>query len=182
MNWDALQAVGELVAAVAVLISLLYLAAQIKQNSGQLQATTILRFTEVGNETRLRVVESPETADVYNHAVSGAPLDEPNMASRVRLFWVSSLRSAEGSFLLHRAGHLPDDVWAGYWHEQTIILNTPGGRAAFRALAESGLFNPEFVAHLQRDMADPRGQPRDELRTSWDRFLSEERSIGPGES
>ena len=173
---------GELVAAVAVLVSLLYLAAQIKQNSGQLQATTILRFTETGNETRWRIVQSRESADVYNHAVSGAPLDEPNMASRVRLFWVSSLRSLESSFLLHRAGHLPDDVWAGYWHEQTIILNTPGGRAACRALAESGLFNPEFVAHLRRDMADPSGQPRGELGASWDRFLSEERSIGPGQS
>jgi hypothetical protein len=33
MNWDAIGAIGEIVGALAVLITLIYLAMQIKQNS-----------------------------------------------------------------------------------------------------------------------------------------------------
>ena len=38
MNWDAIGAIGEVVGAVGVIITLIYLAAQIRQNSKTTQA------------------------------------------------------------------------------------------------------------------------------------------------
>lgn len=37
MNWDAIGAIGEVVGALAVVISLVYLALQIRQNSRQVE-------------------------------------------------------------------------------------------------------------------------------------------------
>lgn len=57
MNWDAVAAIGELVGAVAVLITLVYLATQIRQNTQAMrrqaaQQTFHLSFEEVALFTR----------------------------------------------------------------------------------------------------------------------------------
>ena len=49
MNWDALQAVGELIAAVGVIVSLAYLAAQVRQNTKSIRNLS----TTMGHSTGL---------------------------------------------------------------------------------------------------------------------------------
>ena len=52
LSWDAVQAVGEIAAAVGVLISLVYLAAQVRESAERTSADTILRYTTDVNTTR----------------------------------------------------------------------------------------------------------------------------------
>ena len=58
MNWEAVGAISELLAAVGVIVSLLYLAVQIRQNTQSVQASTFQEFTrESAETTRLAIAD-----------------------------------------------------------------------------------------------------------------------------
>ena len=72
MNWDAISAIGETIGAVAVVISLLYLAIQIRQNTSHIKssiaATELAAFERniaSGNRMREFFLLNPELLEVY---------------------------------------------------------------------------------------------------------------------
>ena len=50
MNWEAIGAVGEILGAIAVLVTLIYLATQIKQHTLATRAVTNSAYAEAGRE------------------------------------------------------------------------------------------------------------------------------------
>jgi len=72
MNWDAIAAIGEIIGALAVFISLIYLAVQIRQNTRQItssiDATRLAAFERniaSGNRVREFFLVNPELAKLY---------------------------------------------------------------------------------------------------------------------
>ena len=72
MNWDAISAIGETIGAVAVVISLLYLAVQIRQNTNHIKssiaATELSAFERniaSGNRMREFFLLNPEPLEIY---------------------------------------------------------------------------------------------------------------------
>ncbi len=61
MNWDAIGAVGEIVGAAGVILSLVYLAAQIRHNTKQVD--------EAGRSHRLETLSPVLENDVYDFFV-----------------------------------------------------------------------------------------------------------------
>ena len=58
MNWEAVGASAELLAAIGVIVSLLHLAAQIRQNTASVRASTYQDFTrESADTTRLSLLD-----------------------------------------------------------------------------------------------------------------------------
>ncbi len=60
MNWDAIGAIGEVVGAVGVIVSLLYLALQIRQNSNVVRSATRQAISTTQVELGLRIAESSD--------------------------------------------------------------------------------------------------------------------------
>jgi len=46
MNWEAMSAIGEATGAVAVVVTLFYVALQIRQNTRSIQASTLQAFVD----------------------------------------------------------------------------------------------------------------------------------------
>lgn len=75
MNWEALSSIAEIVGATAVVVSLIYLAAQIRQNSKQVEeqvrALRLQGFDRSSSDfsaLRLSISSSPQIADVWRRA------------------------------------------------------------------------------------------------------------------
>ena len=51
MNWDAIGAIGELIGAIAVVITLIFLTVQLKQNTKSIRASTRSQHTEAVSNT-----------------------------------------------------------------------------------------------------------------------------------
>ena len=64
MNWDAIGAVGEILGAIAVIATLIYLAKQIRQNSQAVQISALRDTTEQWNRWSEVLATSPELADI----------------------------------------------------------------------------------------------------------------------
>ena len=108
MNWDAIGAIGEIVGAIAVLATLIYLAIQIRQNSAIQRAQTHQQLAlERVNGVRL-ITTNKELRDAVGKARFGKPLTEDEQGI---LFWmtVMHLREYENELYQHSQGMIEDD-------------------------------------------------------------------------
>lgn len=64
MNWDAIGAIGEILAAIAVVITLVYLSRQIRQNSQAVQIAALRDTTQQWHKWSEVLASSPELADI----------------------------------------------------------------------------------------------------------------------
>ena len=64
MNWDAIGAVSEILAAIAVVVTLIYLAKQIRQNSQAVEISALRDTTEQWNRWSEVLATSPELAEI----------------------------------------------------------------------------------------------------------------------
>ena len=64
MNWDAIGAISEILAAIAVVVTLIYLAKQIRQNSQAVEISALRDTTEQWNRWSEVLATSPELADI----------------------------------------------------------------------------------------------------------------------
>lgn len=66
MNWEAISAIGEILAALAVVVTLIYLAKQIRQNSQAVQVAALRDTTEQWHRWSEVLATSPELADIVS--------------------------------------------------------------------------------------------------------------------
>jgi hypothetical protein len=132
MNWDAVGAIAELAAALGVIISFVYLARQIRQN------TRVQRRANVGEiasdlGAHLRVAASdPELSVLVLRAL--ADLDSLDTAERYRFdsFFYSWLAAFERALLDARDGEYPHEFLTPMSVGIAGFLRTDGGRAWWR--------------------------------------------------
>jgi len=70
MNWDAVEALAELIGAVGVIVSLFYVASQIRRDSGALEASTNQAIADATQQRLLIPDQSPELAAAFAKGVS----------------------------------------------------------------------------------------------------------------
>src|SRR5438132_7411512 len=163
MNWDAIVAISQLVAAVGVILSLVFVGLQIKQNTRALQRTehnsTMAQWTVI----RQAIAQNRDIAELMTAGLHGErALDA---ADQLRLeqmlaehFWA--------------AFHIWDRTQRGVFPKGTFelaagpllteLLNTPRGAAWWRNAKGNG-FIPGFVVDV-------------------DALLAKDQSRGPSES
>ena len=78
MNWDAIGAIGEILGATAVLVSLIYLSIQIRHNSRQveeqtraLNADSVTAIETAHSNFRRSIINSPQVASLWRQAFRG---------------------------------------------------------------------------------------------------------------
>ena len=108
MNWEAIGAIAELTGALAVFLTLVYLAVQIRQNTKALQGTTLNAITaQTGEELKW----ASEQTDVRLKA-----RDEFESLSEAELWplycWLASaLQARENEYFQFKLGLLDRMVW-----------------------------------------------------------------------
>jgi hypothetical protein len=129
MNWDAVGAIAEFVAALGVIVSFVYLARQIWQN------THVQRRTNVGDiatdlAATLRIVSAdPAMSALALRAL--ADLDSLDPAERYRFdcFFYPWLAAFERALIDARDGEYPDEYLIPMRLALAGFLRTDGGRA-----------------------------------------------------
>jgi len=174
MNWEAVQAVAELSAAIGVLLSLAYVAIQIRQNTASVRAGTVARSSEILSRLRDKLWSDVGAARIYERALSGDEVEDSADALRVRLFWVALARDYEAVFYQHLAGQLPDSIWDGWVGEMRLVWCTPGGTDALAAI------RVDFLSHLFVEFLDAQVSACVEppillLRSRWEKAAKERR-------
>ena len=127
MNWDAIQAFAETLSAIAVLITLIYLASQIRQNTRALKGTTLNAITvQTGEELRWASEQMELMLKARESIENLSDVEKGRLST-----WLSSaLHARENEFFQYKLGLLDEDVWqsrlkiiaAMFESESTVIL------------------------------------------------------------
>ena len=126
MNWDAIGAVGELLGASAVLVTLIYLAVQIRQNTSAV-ATATYESTMTGfNDINIVVAGNPALASLLDRGCQNP--DSLNSEEIVQFNFLLRCYSNQWwkLFKLYERGSLPAAEWSIFAKEAAQFLEQPG--------------------------------------------------------
>lgn len=128
MNWDAIGAVGEILGAVTVVLSLVYVAAQLRQNTKALRRAASADAIAAIRHWNDALIRDPEVARIFSEGLSG--FHALNESDRVRFITllVNFFKTFEDLHYQYVEGALDREVWAGYEHLGKMYFNTPGMR------------------------------------------------------
>jgi hypothetical protein len=77
MNWEAIGAIAELIGGVAVLITLIYLSIQVRQNSRIQRQQNVTEQTNRCIDSGQLLASDPEFADIFSRAMNNTELTIP---------------------------------------------------------------------------------------------------------
>jgi len=148
MNWDALGAIGEIVGAIAVVITLLYLASQAKSNSLAINRAAVQSTLMGRGESTRFLASDPVICELMWRGADHPESLQPEEWLRFFLICGSIVRPIELAYMDYAAGCMDEALWAG--QDQTIIFwfSKPGVK---RWLDQYGqTLYPEFrdYAHM----------------------------------
>ena len=145
MNWDAAGAIGEIIGAAAVVLSLVYLASQIRTQNREARAASVHQVLHEYSAAISKLDEG-EMADVWVAAIDDFDSLSPSQRLRFVIYLMVAVRSFEDAFFQWRECHLEDDVW----HALLTSLLDVKSTEAFNRFWElrRHQFRPEFTDHI----------------------------------
>ena len=108
MNWEAIGAIGEIGGAIAVLVSLIYLAVQIRQNTKMMRSSSKQQLTADTQNVIYKAMDNPE---VWVKLTNGDPASSPEEDARMSLLVRAMLRGFEAQVYQYDAGLLEEEEW-----------------------------------------------------------------------
>jgi hypothetical protein len=156
VNWDAIGAISELIGALAVVLSLVYLALQIRQNTKQLEqnertsrAASVSASATSYRENRQHIYTSPEVAELQLRGMADPESLTEIEAYRFRLL-MSNFLDANWDMYAQTAvtGHSPE-TWAAQGQKVIgRVLGSRGGRWFWQHFSDE--YPDEFRAEVDR--------------------------------
>lgn len=139
MNWSAISAISNLLATVAVFVSLVYLGIQVKHSNRLAHGQTRRDYLDKGQQEIYLCFENPEVFAWMTAA-------ELNGDEKVKLncWLLASMRLREFEWNQHRHGIVDEATYAAHQQIIPLILGTPRSRAWWQVRGKQA-FNPEFV-------------------------------------
>jgi len=146
MTLSDLADLAEIVGSAAVVISLVYLAIQIRQNTKSVRNSTLQANTALWSSL-LTTLAEPGIVEAYSAGMSGAPDTRSVHYTQFFLICRGLFVAFENQHYQFREGALDRATYEGY--ERAIsqqLLAFPGFRLWWQQ--SRSVFSPEFVAHV----------------------------------
>lgn len=145
MNWDAISAVSETISSVAVIISLIYLAQQIRHSNKLSHSQTRADLRHHGNTEIESLIEHPEIwLLMWKEKITAEE------QSRIHFFLVRSLRFREFIWRQHKTGLLDKETFETYFSVVAQTLSTERSKSWWDSYKNSGIFDSEFVEMVDK--------------------------------
>lgn len=152
MNWDAIAAAAEILAAVGVIVSLLYLGQQIRN---QTLETRLAFASELVNQLNMVYSDLSTDAQLSELWVKGLrdfSALSPSERARFSAFAGRLLRIVESVYHQYRWGRIEDMVWSGIDTSVEDLCLYPGMKEWWGTRAH--WFSEDFNSHIKAYIAD----------------------------
>lgn len=125
MNWEAIGAISESLGAIAVIVSLFYVAIQIRQNTRVMKAAAKQSLTEASQALIYKLVDQSELWVKLRSGVEAADSEED---ARMSLMMRAMFRGFEAQCYQYDSGLLDEDEWQALRSAIQNICGLPGVR------------------------------------------------------
>ncbi len=143
--------VGEFVASIAVLVTLIYLAVQTRQINLQSQAEARYAFVDAMAEINMVIAHDKATASVWRRGM--ASIDALDEDERMQFFMLVGQYANAWAVMyqLRRDGMLPEAQWLIVRNDIVSILSSAGGDAFWHQGGRAA-FDREFVDYVDTEL------------------------------
>ena len=156
MNWQMLSTVAELLAAIGVIVSLIYLASQVRAGAAQTRLMAIQSIQGKINVSLARLAGDQSAAELWARGMNSmSELRTDAETVRFMSTLLGFFRTYEELFHYHRQGAIDDWAWMGIDHACKDIMAGPGCQEWWTL--RRSWFSGEFAAYVDRGVRSPEG-------------------------
>jgi hypothetical protein len=146
-----LRTLGEIVAIVGVMITLVFVGLELRQNTAAVRGATFQALSDASAADLSAVAHDPELAALLERVYFGeADAAEFSGAENMRLYfyYMAFARRLENSYLQHTAGVIDGRIFESYgWHD--AILSRPHFREFWNEYGGRAGVSDEFASFLE---------------------------------
>lgn len=154
MDWTAIGALGELVGAVAVVVSLIYLSRQVRQNTRALRTANAATVKQNFQTIARAFITDRGASDIVLRALKREELSPAEQLSAYAWFF-DLLKSGELAYSQYLSQDLDKQVWDASLQFFLAYWTTPGMREYWRDRRQA--FTPEFREAMDGWLASEEG-------------------------
>jgi len=154
VNWEAIGAIGEILGAAAVVLSLIYLAAQIRQNTRQVEEqcrtqrqNSILGARSSFTEWRSLVIQDPTIAGVWAKGNRGLELLDQNERTQLDFLLVDFFWAHATIWIQMKEGLVDESLW-DMSRSNVAIYAGPGVRVWWSTSPHRAEYPNEFIKSI----------------------------------
>ena len=159
MNWDAIGAIGEVVGAVAVLATLLYLGKQIKNNTKEVRADNVHRVTDSFNAINLTIFQNEEVAELWLKGITDYSSMSDTEKLRFDFGWLSAFRVYDSMYYQVQSGTGETELFQTELATLKWFFSYPGARDWWRS--QKFALSPGFREYVDKAVAEMEDAPSD---------------------
>jgi hypothetical protein len=145
MNWDALGAIGEVVGALAVVVTLIYLAFQVKQHTIASRVSAKQEITRQYSDFADLLLTHADLLEVYQRGLSG---DIKTGVDREKFTFI--MRKATWYFASMHYQYSVQSLSDDEWHQSQVLIKrvcrAPGYKHFWEA--EEGEYSSNFAQYI----------------------------------
>jgi hypothetical protein len=154
MNWDAIVAISQLVAAAGVILSLVFVGLQIKQNTRALQRTEHNSTMEQWTVIRQAIAQNRDIAELMTAGLQGERALDAADQLRLEQMLAEHIWAAFHIWDRTQRGIFPKGTFEVTCVFLATMLRTPGGRTWWGSAKQTGYgFPPGFVSAVDAVLA-----------------------------
>jgi hypothetical protein len=147
MNWDAIGAIGEIIGAVAVIVSIIYLAMQVRQNLNLVRGSGYQAAAQTANHILGGWSSNPDSLRVFITAQESYPeLNREEMAL-AHTHFLQIINMYESLYYQYQAGVLDSNIWEGRQLMLSNFLAMPGFAAWWEEWRH--IYGSNFLAYVE---------------------------------
>jgi hypothetical protein len=152
MDWVAVQAVASLVASVAVVLTVVYLAIQVRRSAIATYSQTYQSATQALGEMAAVVGRDKETSRIFTVGMASPEKLDDDEFIQFSYLGISLFRRYENVFFQYQSGMIDEDFWVGHRDNLLWFYHRPGTQRWWqeRRLSFSGRFR-EFLESTSAD-------------------------------
>ena len=165
MNWDAIGAIGEIIGALAVLITLIYLSIQIRQNTRVARSTVRQAISESSQTAASDVINNADVAKLFYGDINGEKVEGLDWFRLQARCW-RDMHHYENVYFQATEGLFSSSEWAGYRRNIAALMVMPSYQEYWQH--ESSLYSDSFQAEMSSILLELEKDPS--IRPVMDRY------------
>ena len=146
---DALGNIGDFVGGIAVIVTLLYLAVQVRHNTRSMKLASMQSTMLAAQNVGLLPAQDQDLARVLRVGLTTPDELDADEFQQFRYFLMMMLRVHEDMFVQHRAGVVDDETWIARSKSLRTMFSMPGGRRVWDA---SNAYREDFRVWLESEL------------------------------
>ena len=152
MNWDAIGAVAEMLGGVAVVVSLIYVARQIKQNTEEAITARTQHLISTNSDANSQIANNGELARIMQTGFFSYDEMDPVDQVRFGTFCFSIFNQYDFAYHQYLTGKLDPTVWKKMDYEMPLFLGLSGSNSWWQK--DKQRFSAEFASYIDKRIAE----------------------------